>query len=42
MNHDGKLDLVLANGGAVLTNPVANLEKLASNPDVNTGGEPPR
>jgi len=34
----GPPDLVLANGGAVLTNPVANLETLASNPDVNTGG----
>ena len=38
VNGDSKQDLVLANGGAVLTNPVANLETLAPNPDVNTGG----
>ncbi len=38
VNGDGKPDLVIANGGAALTNPVANLETLATNPDVNTGG----
>ncbi len=31
-------DLVLANGGALLANPVANHDVLATNPDVNTGG----
>ncbi len=31
-------DLVIANGGALLANPVANHDLLATNPDVNTGG----
>ncbi len=34
----GRQDLVLANGGAALSNPVANHETLAADPDVNTGG----
>ena len=34
----GAHDLVLANGGAALTNPVANHDVLAADPDVNTGG----
>ena len=34
----GSQDLVLANGGAALSNPVANHESLAADPDVNTGG----
>ena len=34
----GKQDLVLANGGAALTNPVVNHDILAADPDVNTGG----
>ncbi len=34
----GTEDLVLANGGAALANPVANHETLAADPDVNTGG----
>ncbi len=38
VDGDGKIDLVLANGGAVLANPVANLETLAANAEVNTGG----
>jgi hypothetical protein len=38
VNGDGKLDLVLANGGTVFSNPVANKEVLTPNPDVNTGG----
>ncbi len=38
VDGDGRIDLVLANGGAVLANPVANLETLASNAEVNTGG----
>ncbi len=38
VDGDGRADLVLANGGAVLTNPVANLETLAANAEVNTGG----
>ncbi len=31
-------DLVIANGGVLLANPVANHDLLATNPDVNTGG----
>lgn len=38
VDGDGRVDLVLANGGAVLASPVANLETLASNAEVNTGG----
>ncbi len=38
VDGDSRVDLVLANGGAVLTNPVANLEMLAANAEVNTGG----
>jgi hypothetical protein len=34
----GVQDIVVANGGAVLTNPVANGGTLAANTDVNTGG----
>lgn len=38
LNADGAADLVLANGGAVFNNPAANLDHLATNPGVNTGG----
>ena len=38
VNQDGKQDLVIANGGAVFGNPVANKDVLGANPDVNTGG----
>ncbi len=38
LRNSGHQDLVLADGGAVLSNPVANKEVLATNPDVNTGG----
>ena len=38
VDGDGRMDLVMANGGAVLANPVANLETLATNAEVNTGG----
>lgn len=38
LRHSGNTDLLLANGGATLSNPVANLETLTPNPDVNTGG----
>ncbi len=38
INHDGKEDLVVANGGTVFGNPVANKDFLTPNPDVNTGG----
>ncbi len=34
----GTADLVLANGGATLSNPVANHEILTPDPNVNTGG----
>ena len=38
LNGDGRSDLVLANGGTLLANPVANKDVLTPNPGVNTGG----
>lgn len=38
LNYDGKLDLVVANGGTVWGNPAANLEQAPAAQDVNTGG----
>lgn len=38
LRHKGVLDLLVANGGAVLSNPVANKDVLGTNQDVDTGG----
>ena len=38
VNHDGKLDLVVANGGTLLSNPVANLDQPFPVQSVPTGG----
>lgn len=38
VNHDGMLDVVVANGGTVWGNPVANLDQAPVAQDVNTGG----
>ena len=38
LDHNGTLDLVVANGGTVWGNPVANLDQPPATQDVNTGG----
>ena len=38
LNHDGTLDLVVANGGTVWGNPAANLNQPPTAQDVDTGG----
>ena len=38
VNKDGFTDLVIANGGAVLSNPVISQKTTSVEPDVNTGG----
>ena len=38
VNKDGFTDLVTANGGTVLSNPVINQKTTSVEPDVNTGG----
>jgi hypothetical protein len=38
VNKDGFIDLVIANGGAVLSSPVINQKAATTTPDVNTGG----
>ena len=38
LNHDGTLDLVVANGGTVWGNTAANLNRLPAAQDVDTGG----
>ena len=38
VDHNGAMDLIVANGGTVWSNPVANLDHAPAAQDVNTGG----